>query len=147
MQLHPFVPQDEAAFLSMSHAMYDSPAVAHTVSEDVFRATFAACLAGGQNIEGWRLEENGVMAGYLLLAHTFSTELGGPILMVEELYLEPRYRGHGAGRAVLEELRRKYTGQFVALKLECTPQNEGAMHLYRSLGFEPLPYTAMVLPI
>lgn len=147
MQLTPFAAQHLPLFLQMSADMYDSPAVAHPVSEDVFRATFAACLAKDQNIEGFWVEEEGKPCGYLLLVHAFSSEVGAPIIMVEELYLLPEARGHHTGRAVLELLSAQYRGKVGALKLECTPENVGAMHLYRTLGFEPLPYTAMLLTL
>lgn len=147
MQLCPFTGADWPVFLLMSQQMYDSPAVAHPVEEATFRATFDACLSGGKNVEGFMLQEQGAAVGYVLLASSFSTEVGAPILMVEELFFLPQYRGHGLGRQVLELLSRRFADRIGALKLECTPENAGAMHLYRSLGFEPLPYTAMVLPV
>lgn len=147
MNLTPFSALDWADFLTMSHQMYDSPAVAHEVSDTVFRMTFEACLAGGKNVDGFLIRQEETIAGYLILAHSFSSEIGAPIIMVEELFLKEEFRGHSIGRRVLELLRQEYTGKIGALKLECTPENTGAMHLYRALGFEPLPYTAMVWPI
>ena len=82
--------------------------------------------------------------GYLLLAHSFSSELGTPIIMIEELYLIPEARGQHIGRAILESLSSHYHNKVGALKLECTPENQVAMRLYQSLGFQALPYTAMV---
>ena len=82
--------------------------------------------------------------GYLLLAHSFSGEIGAPIVMIDELYLIPEARGHHIGRAILETLSAYYRDKAGALKLECTPENQVAMRLYQSLGFRPLPYTAMV---
>ena len=144
MDLIPFTTANLAEFLEMSRDMYDSPAVAHPVSRDIFIATFRACLAGNQNIEGRMICESGENIGYLLLAHSFSTEIGAPIIMIEELYLLPEARGRHIGRAILEALSRHYQNRAGALKLECTPENKPAMRLYESLGFQPLPYTAMV---
>lgn len=84
MELIPFTTKDLASFLEMSHDMYDSPAVAHPVSRDIFISTFRACLAGNQNVEGRMIVENSCTLGYLLLAHSFSSELGTPIIMIEE---------------------------------------------------------------
>ena len=39
MELIPFTTKDLASFLEMSHDMYDSPAVAHPVSRDIFIST------------------------------------------------------------------------------------------------------------
>ena len=140
MELIPFTTKDLASFLEMSHDMYDSPAVAHPVSRDIFISTFRACLAGNQNVEGRMIVENGCTLGYLLLAHSFSSELGTPIIMIEELYLIPEARGQHIGRAILESLSSHYHNKVGALKLE----NQVAMRLYQSLGFQALPYTAMV---
>ena len=144
MELIPFTTKDLASFLEMSHDMYDSPAVTHPVSRDIFISTFRACLAGNQNVEGRMIVENGCTLGYLLLAHSFSSELGTPIIMIEELYLIPEARGQHIGRAILESLSSHYHNKVGALKLECTPENQVAMRLYQSLGFQALPYTAMV---
>ena len=108
MELIPFTTKDLASFLEMSHDMYDSPAVAHPVSRDIFISTFRACLAGNQNVEGRMIVENGCTLGYLLLAHSFSSELGTPIIMIEELYLIPEARGQHIGRAILESLSSHY---------------------------------------
>ena len=121
MELIPFTTKDLASFLEMSHDMYDSPAVAHQVSRDIFISTFRACLAGNQNVEGRMIVENGCT-----------------------LYLIPEARGQHIGRAILESLSSHYHNKVGALKLECTPENQVAMRLYQSLGFQALPYTAMV---
>lgn len=147
MEFVPFTPQDEDTFLRFCRGMYSSPAVDHPASADTFRATFRACLSGGQSIRGYLLMQGGAAVGYLLLVRSFSPELGGPILVVDELYLEPAFRGQGIGRAILQQLRAQAAGQFVSLKLECSPRNTAAMQLYRSLGFTPLCYTPMVLPL
>lgn len=144
MELIPFTEKDLLPFVEMSCSMYDSPAVAHPVDKNVFISTFRSCLAGNQNIEGRMITENGCVLGYLLLAHSFSTEIGAPIIMIEELYLIPEARGQHIGRSILESLSRHYREKAGALKLECTPENQVAMRLYQSLGFQALPYTAMV---
>lgn len=144
MELIPFTEKDLIPFVEMSCDMYDSPAVAHPVDKNVFISTFRACLAGNQHIDGRMIVENGHILGYLLLAHSFSSELGAPIVMIEELYLIPEARGQHIGRSILEALSSHYHDKVGALKLECTPENQVAMRLYQSLGFQALPYTAMV---
>lgn len=144
MELIPFAEKDLDAFLAMCRDMYNSPAVAHSVGPEVFTATFQACLAGNRNVEGRMIVEDGCTLGYLLLAHSFSGEIGAPIVMIDELYLIPEARGRHIGRAILEALSAYYRNKAGALKLECTPENQVAMRLYQSLGFRPLPYTAMV---
>ena len=63
------------------------------------------------------------------VAHSFSGEIGAPIVMIDELYLIPEARGHHIGRAILEALSAYYRNKAGALKLECTPENQVAMRL------------------
>ena len=118
MELIPFTSKDLTTFVEMSCDMYDSPAVAHPVDKNVFISTFRACLAGNQHIDGRMIVENG--------------------------HLIPEARGQHIGRSILEALSSHYHDKVGALKLECTPENQVAMRLYQSLGFQALPYTAMV---
>ena len=60
MELIPFAEKDLDAFLAMCRDMYKSPAVAHSVGAEVFTATFRACLAGNQNVEGRMIVEIGL---------------------------------------------------------------------------------------
>ena len=59
---------------------------------------------------------------------------------IKRLYVKPEARGFGAGRAlavaVIGEARRI---GFCELKLDTLPKLEGAIALYRGLGFEPIP--------
>ncbi len=43
-------------------------------------------------------------AGFALFFHNYSTWLAQPGLYLEDLYVEPRFRGHGVGRALLARL-------------------------------------------
>ena len=83
------------------------------------------------------------MAGYALLAHTWSQESGGDVIWVEELYVLPQFRGKGLGTAFFEELRRKYP-HASRFRLELEPDNERAEKLYRKMGFDFLEYCQMV---
>lgn len=60
----------------------------------------------------------------------------------KHLYIQPSARGHGRGRALLDELERRARG-FGAreLVLDTNSSLEAARHLYRSGGFESIePY-------
>ena len=85
------------------------------------------------------LELNQMVAGYALLISFWSNELGGEVVVIDELYIKPSYRKQGYGRALLQELGREsglWPGSAVALELEVTPQNKRASSLYASVGFQ-----------
>jgi diamine N-acetyltransferase len=82
------------------------------------------------------IERGGEAAGYLVLTWGFSLEFHGRDAFIDELYVAPRHRGAGLGRAAVEwaeaACREHGAG---ALHLEVEIANERAHGLYRSRGF------------
>lgn len=73
--------------------------------------------------------------GFALFFHNFSTFLGRRGLYLEDLFVEPRYRGRGVGRALLSRLAT------IAVERNCgrlewsvLDWNEPAIALYKALG-------------
>jgi GNAT superfamily N-acetyltransferase len=80
-------------------------------------------------------EVDGVVAGFALFFHNFSTFLGKPGLYLEDIFVRPEYRGHGIGRAFFRRLAQ------LALERDCgrlewavLNWNEPALDFYRGLG-------------
>jgi GNAT superfamily N-acetyltransferase len=77
--------------------------------------------------------------GFALFFHTFSTFLAKPGIYLEDLYVKPRYRGMGFGRALLVHLarlaRERGCGRFEWSVLDW---NEPAIGFYRSIGASPV---------
>ena len=48
--------------------------------------------------------EDGKEVGYALFFHNFSTFLGRAGIYLEDLYIQPAYRGRGHGKALLKKL-------------------------------------------
>lgn len=74
-------------------------------------------------------------AGFTLFFHNFSTFLGRPGIYVEDLFVRPKLRGLGIGRALLRRVAR------IAMERHCgrlewavLDWNEPAIGFYRSLG-------------
>ncbi len=84
-------------------------------------------------------ELNGEPAGFALFFHNFSTFEARPGLYLEDLYVEPKARGHGLGRALLRHLAQ------LALERNCArfewavlDWNSPAIDFYRSVGAIPM---------
>ena len=78
-------------------------------------------------------------AGFALFFHNFSTFRGAPGLYLEDLFVEPRWRGHGFGRRLLAHL----AGLAVArgchrLEWSVLDWNELAIGFYRRVGARPM---------
>jgi len=78
-------------------------------------------------------------AGFALYFFNFSTWLGKNGLFLEDLYVSPKYRGSGAGKALLKHLAKiavdQQCGRFEWNVLDW---NTTAIDFYESFGAEPL---------
>ena len=81
----------------------------------------------------------GAPAGFALFFHSFSTFLGRPGIYLEDLYVKPKFRGRGIGRALLAHLARlaKECG-CGRLEWAVLDWNEPAIKLYKSIGAVPM---------
>ncbi|NJK44835.1 MAG: GNAT family N-acetyltransferase [Pleurocapsa sp. SU_196_0] len=85
----------------------------------------------------WLILEADIVIGYVVLIWSYSLEYGGLAAELDELYLRSEARGHGVGRAVMQQvLEICREAGVVLLRLETEPGNEAARGFYGSLGFE-----------
>jgi len=84
-------------------------------------------------------EDGGIVVGFALFFHNYSTFLGLPGIYLEDLFVEPEHRGKGHGKALLSALAR------VAVERGCgrlewavLNWNEPAITFYKKLGAEPM---------
>lgn len=78
-------------------------------------------------------------AGWALYFHNFSTFLTRRGLYLEDLYVQPRWRGRGIGRTLLAELARIAVARRCGrLEWVVLDWNEPAIRFYRRLGAESL---------
>jgi GNAT superfamily N-acetyltransferase len=81
----------------------------------------------------------GVVVGFALFFHNFSTFLGKPGLYLEDLFVRPEHRGKGFGKALLQAVVRlaieRGCGRLEWMVLNW---NEPAIEFYRSFGAVPL---------
>jgi GNAT superfamily N-acetyltransferase len=84
-------------------------------------------------------EEGGRAVGFALFFQNYSTFLGKPGLYLEDLFVEPAFRGKGLGKQLLQAIARlaveRGCGRFEWAVLDW---NEPAIGFYRSLGARPM---------
>lgn len=139
-----FKPEDKQEFLGMCREFYSSNAVNHTVGDDIFNTTFDFITGGSAYARGLMIRANGQNVGYLQLSFTYSAEVGGLVVLLEEIYIREKFRGMGIGKKAFEFIEREYP-DMKRLRLEVTNENIGAIRLYERLGFKPLTYMQMVI--
>lgn len=136
--------KDTNEVFEMMRDFYDSPAILHDVSEEVLRRDIDACTSDNPYMEGLVFRAHGGIAGYAMLAKSFSTEFGGICIWIEDLYMKPEYRGGGIGTQFFGYLEKTYQGKAVLLKLEVERGNTWAIEVYKKCGYRELPYMEMI---
>jgi GNAT superfamily N-acetyltransferase len=78
-------------------------------------------------------------AGFAVFFQTYSTFWGRPGIYLEDVFVEPKFRGNGVGKALLVHLA-KLTRERGGARLEWSvlDWNEPAIQFYKGLGAEPL---------
>ena len=84
-------------------------------------------------------EENGVVVGFAIFFHNYSTFVGKPGIYLEDLFVRPEHRKQRHGKALIVEVAK------IALERGCgrlewavLNWNETAIHFYDSIGALPL---------
>ena len=84
-------------------------------------------------------ERDGKPAGFALWFYNFSTFRGGHGLYVEDVFVDPEYRGAGIGRAIFRFLAQRAISQGCArMDWDVLNWNAPAIRFYRALGAYPL---------
>ena len=83
--------------------------------------------------------EDGVEVGFALFFHNFSTFLGRAGIYLEDLFVNPAYRGRGYGKGLLSQLA-KIACERGCGRLEwvCLDWNKPSIDFYKSLGAVPI---------
>ena len=80
-------------------------------------------------------EADGEIAGFAMWFYTFSTFRGRHGLFLEDLFVRPKFRGEGIGRALLARLARRCVSEDLRrLEWMVLDWNERAIGFYRSQG-------------
>lgn len=84
-------------------------------------------------------EEDGVVVGFALFFHNFSTFVGRKGMYLEDLFVIPEKRGLGYGKALLRYVARQAVERDCGrMEWICLDWNAPALKVYRSIGAHPL---------
>lgn len=82
---------------------------------------------------------DGKEVGFALFFHNFSTFLGRAGIYLEDLYVEPAFRGQGIGKGLIKQLARIAVERGCGrLEWWCLDWNQSSIDFYRSLGAEAM---------
>ena len=137
--------QDKTEYIKMTKDFYSSPAVLSPVPESHFEATFDEIMKGSAYTEAFIFECNSEIAGYGLIARTYSQEAGGIVIWIEEIYVKEEFRNKGLGSEFIEYVKENIPAK--RYRLETEPDNHKAQQLYKRHGFEHLKYINFSLEV
>lgn len=137
--------KDKNIFIELMDEFYHSDGVQHTLPKHYYEKAAEEVLKDSPYMTAYLIESEGGVAGYGQLSFTYSTEAGGMVVWIEELYIRSKFRGRGLGTAFFDKIFTMYQNMAARFRLEIDPDNEGARRLYESLGFENLGYESMVI--
>jgi GNAT superfamily N-acetyltransferase len=141
--LRPVMLDDEATFARMAYEHYKgtldapmvsaSPAQAEVMMRAMFHNEYALLEPSASRLA---LDDAGSPAGGILVACQ-TTDPADRLAWVLDISINERWRGRGLGRALLHSaLSAAHDLGYGRIGLMVTLENEGAMSLYRSTGFE-----------
>ena len=137
--IRPALREDLPVLIEFIHALADYEKLTHLLA--VSEAQLAQEIFGeGARVEALLGHCGPEPAAFAVYFHNFSTFLGRRGLYLEDLFVHPRFRRRGYGRAMLAEIARiahaRRCGRFEWTVLDW---NAPAIDFYRSLGAEVLP--------
>ena len=134
----PATPQDVPTILSLIRelAEYEKLLDRVTATEDLLRRTLFGSRPYAEVLVA-RLDGRAI--GYALFFHSYSTFLARPGIYLEDVYVQPAFRGRGVGKALLRDVAQ------VARERDCGRMewsvldwNKPSIDFYLSLGAKPL---------
>src|SRR5690606_40443306 len=82
------------------------------------------------------IKYNNEICGYTILVQFFSFEMGGYILLLDELYISNGFQGKGIGKKAVEFIKQfAQENNYKKIVLEVEPHNSHAIHLYEKENF------------
>lgn len=84
-------------------------------------------------------EEDGIIVGFALFFHNFSTFVGRKGLYLEDLFVVPEKRGLGYGKALLKHLAHLAVERNCGrMEWVCLDWNQPSIDFYKSIGAVPM---------
>jgi len=134
LEIRPAERTDAALILGFVRKLAEYERLVHAVvatEADVVRDLFGANPRVFCDLAFWE----GAPAGFALWFHNYSTFRGRHGLYLEDLFVEPSYRGRGIGKALLRHLAQRCQADGLArLEWRVLDWNKPSIAFYKSLG-------------
>ncbi len=136
--------EDREIYITLAKEFYRAGVTLEVVDTKNIEITFNELMRSDVYAECYIIEHEGNVAGFALLAKTFSQEAGGLVIWLEELYIRPEYRSKGLGSEFFEYLEKNMDSSVKRIRLEVEEENTRVVKLYEKMGFKWFNYDQMV---
>lgn len=138
IHIRPGTPDDAALIFNFVRelAIYEKALEEVTTSEDMLHEALF-----GDQVRAYSLicELDGKAVGFAIYFYNFSTWLGKYGIFLEDLYISPQYRGHGAGKALLQFLAKAAVDEGCGrFEWNVLDWNEPSIRFYEAFGAVPM---------
>ena len=111
---------------------------ADQANDEAFQRDFQYALDNPQKITLMMIESDGEIVGFANLPNIVSIWAHGRALIIDDLYIREKYRGHGFGREALDQIEKFAWAQgFARLQFQSEKTNPAARAFYESQGYSP----------
>ncbi len=145
INIRDFKIEDKETLTAFAFEFYNSSAVSHPIPVANFVSCFNEIINNNPFVRGLAIEYNNELAGYCQLSFTYSSEAGGLVVLIEEVYISPKFQKKGLANAVISFIKTDYKNKAKRLRLECQEDNEVALNLYKKHSFEQLDYLQLII--
>jgi GNAT superfamily N-acetyltransferase len=108
----------------------------HPIGDAILERSLSGVARGEPLLHVWMIESGDEAIGYVALALGYSIEVGGLDAFLDEIYVEPKHRGRGIGKAALtfvEQASKRLNVRRLCLEVETS--NPKAQKLYADQGY------------
>jgi GNAT superfamily N-acetyltransferase len=132
----PARPEDDDVIVQLCLALHAE--VSRPLASEQMKRTLVSYRRDPWRGRAVALELKGAVRGYALLAASRSSEVGGEVCQVDELYVAPPVRGQGHGVALFTAIERAevWPAPPVAIALGATAAGSRERGVYERLGFQ-----------
>ncbi|SDC26586.1 hypothetical protein SAMN05216345_1011148 [Cupriavidus sp. YR651] len=141
--IRPATPADSETLFRLIHALAEYEKLTHLVEatpQKIGDALFGPRPHAEAVLVEVDADGSKQAVGFALFFHNFSTFLAKPGLYLEDLFVDPAWRGHGLGKALLRHLAaiavERGCGRFEWSVLDW---NQPSIDFYRAMGADVMP--------
>lgn len=134
---------DKEALKPMVFGLYEEDDLDTEMTDEIFDRNVYQALKNNESLRIVIFEANGKPAGYSMLMKQWAGDIGGWLLMIDELYVNKDFRGHGLATHFFDWLDKEYSNAVSMFYLETSRDNESARRLYRKMGFKESSFKSM----